>query len=57
MSQLLKEVLDANRAYAADFGDKANLALPPARHPHLYGRPTGPGKIRGFIGGRCACDP
>ena len=25
------EVLDANSAYAADFGDRANLALPPAR--------------------------
>ncbi len=28
---VLPEVLAANNAYAADFGDKANLALPPAR--------------------------
>jgi carbonic anhydrase len=26
------EVLEANEAYAADFGDRATLALPPARH-------------------------
>lgn len=29
---VLDEVLGANGAYAASFGDKANLALPPARH-------------------------
>ena len=28
---VLSEVLSANEAYAADFGDKADLALPPAR--------------------------
>ncbi len=28
---VLKEVLDANKAYAASFGDKATLAMPPAR--------------------------
>jgi carbonic anhydrase len=28
---ILNEVLQANTAYAANFGDKANLALPPAR--------------------------
>ena len=28
---VLPEVLTANAAYAADFGDKATLALPPAR--------------------------
>lgn len=28
---VLNEVLAANASYAADFGDKANLALPPAR--------------------------
>jgi len=28
----LKEVLTANKSYAADFGDKKNLAMPPARH-------------------------
>src|SRR5262245_24852071 len=31
MSQLLDDVLNANAAYAADFGDKGKLALPPAR--------------------------
>ena len=31
MSQVLSEVLAANDAYAADFGDKGELALPPAR--------------------------
>lgn len=31
MSRILDEVLDANRRYAADFGDKGNLAMPPAR--------------------------
>lgn len=30
-SQILSEVLDANTKYAAAFGDKARLALPPAR--------------------------
>src|ERR1700759_212737 len=32
MSNVLQEVLAANQKYAADFGDKANLAVPPARH-------------------------
>jgi carbonic anhydrase len=31
MSQILNEVLAANQAYAADFGTKGELALPPAR--------------------------
>ena len=31
MSQVLNEVLAANEAYAASFGDKSELALPPAR--------------------------
>lgn len=31
MSQILNEVLAANAAYAQDFGEKGNLALPPAR--------------------------
>lgn len=31
MSQILNEVLQANAAYAADFGAKGKLALPPAR--------------------------
>jgi len=29
---VLEEVLAANEAYAADFGDKGELAMPPARH-------------------------
>jgi carbonic anhydrase len=31
MSKILKEVLNANSTYAASFGDKAKLAMPPAR--------------------------
>ena len=31
MSRILDEVLAANAKYAADFGDKGQLALPPAR--------------------------
>ena len=31
MSQILTEVLDSNRKYAANFGEKGKLALPPAR--------------------------
>jgi carbonic anhydrase len=31
MSKILQEVLAANRQYATGFGDKKNLALPPAR--------------------------
>ena len=32
MSTVLQEVLTANHAYAANFGDKANLPMPPGRH-------------------------
>lgn len=32
MSNILKEVLTANEKYASNFGDKAKLAMPPARH-------------------------
>jgi carbonic anhydrase len=32
MSEVLKEVLAANEAYAASFGDKGGLVMPPARH-------------------------
>jgi len=32
MSQILEEVLSANSAYAEGFGEKGQLALPPARH-------------------------
>lgn len=31
MSQILSEVLESNRKYAASFGEKGKLALPPAR--------------------------
>lgn len=31
MSQILSEVLDANSTYAASFGDKGKLTMPPAR--------------------------
>jgi carbonic anhydrase len=31
MSSILHDVLEANAAYAADFGERAKLALPPAR--------------------------
>jgi hypothetical protein len=37
---VLDEVLSANDRYAASFGEKAELTLPPrARDPHLHGRP------------------
>ena len=32
MSDILDQVLAANRRYASEFGDKGSLALPPARH-------------------------
>ena len=32
MRNVLQEVLAANQRYAADFGDKAGLAMPPTRH-------------------------
>ena len=32
MNNILREVLAASQKYAADFGDKAGLAMPPARH-------------------------
>jgi carbonic anhydrase len=32
MSRILDEVLAANKAYAAQFGEKGKLAIPPARH-------------------------
>ena len=31
MSSILSEVLDANAAYAAGFGDKSSLPIPPAK--------------------------
>lgn len=32
MSNILKEVLEANAKYASAFGEKSKLAMPPARH-------------------------
>ena len=32
MSKIVQEVLAANREYAADFGDKGGLPMPPGRH-------------------------
>jgi carbonic anhydrase len=32
MSNILKEVIAANERYAANFGEKSKLAMPPARH-------------------------
>ena len=32
MSSILEQVLDANEKYSKSFGEKANLAMPPARH-------------------------
>jgi carbonic anhydrase len=32
MTKILDEVLAANAQYAAHFGDKGNLPLPPGRH-------------------------
>lgn len=32
MTKVLTEVISANKAYAAEFGDKKKLAMPPARH-------------------------
>jgi carbonic anhydrase len=32
MNNILQEVLAANQKYVADFGDRAKLAMPPARH-------------------------
>jgi carbonic anhydrase len=32
MSRILDEVLAANKSYAAQFGDKGKLSMPPARH-------------------------
>ena len=32
MSTIREEILSANAAYTRNFGDKARLAMPPARH-------------------------
>ena len=50
MSQVLDEVLAANQAYAASFGDKSELALPPARRFAILtcmDARLDPGQVRG----------
>ena len=57
MSQILTELLEANRKYCGGFGDRANLAVPPAerfRDSNLYGCPAGSVKVRGLVRRRCA---
>jgi carbonic anhydrase len=49
MSNVLKEVLAANEKYAASFGDKGKLALPPARQFAIltcYGCQAAPFQVR-----------
>ena len=69
MSKVLKDVLAANEKYAATFGDKAKLALPPARqfailtcmdarlHPSKYaGLAEGDAHVIRNAGGRASDD-
>ncbi len=69
MSQILQEVLAANTDYVANFGDKGNLALPPARrfailtcmdarlHPSKYaGLSEGDAHVIRNAGGRASDD-
>ena len=69
MSKILDEVLAANRAYAANFGDKGKLAMPPARrfailtcmdarlHPSKYaGLSEGDAHVIRNAGGRASDD-
>jgi carbonic anhydrase len=69
MSQILTEVLEANRLYAADFGGKGKLPLPPARrfailtcmdarlHPGKYaGLAEGDAHVIRNAGGRASDD-
>ena len=52
---VLDEVLAANEAYAADFGEKGEpgaAARARLRDPHLHGRAPGPGEVRGPERGR-----
>ena len=51
---VLDEVLQANATYAASFGAKSELALPPARGfaiLDLHGRPARPGQYAGLAEG------
>jgi len=69
MSQVLQEVLEANERYAADFGEKGALPLPPARrfailtcmdarlHPSKYaGLSEGDAHVIRNAGGRATDD-
>ena len=52
MSQVVDEVLAANKKYASSFGAKKDLALPPARgirDTHLHGCASRSGEIRRSI--------
>lgn len=43
MSKILEEVLNANKSYAAAFGEKGKLSMPPGSplcHLNLHGRPA-----------------
>ena len=59
MSKVLTEVLESNREYAASFGEKSKLALPPARRFAILtcmDARLDPAKYAGPRGGRCARD-
>lgn len=54
MSQILKDVLKANDTYAANFGDKASLPMPPGRHFAILtcmDARLDPAKFAGFVEG------
>ena len=50
MAALLQEVLAANEAYAASFGDKGKLAMPPARAFHIANSNAACPRSRAVIG-------
>ncbi len=56
---VLSEVLAANGQYAADFGKKGELALPPTRRFAILTcmGPAGSRQIRRAFGRRRACGP
>ena len=59
LSKVHEEVLSANEAYAADFGEKANLALPPARQFAILtcmDARLDPAKYAGAAGATCHRD-
>jgi len=54
MSKILNEVLDANKEYSANFGDKGKLAMPPARRFAILtcmDARLDPGKFAGLVEG------